>query len=553
MPTSKILTPVSARMLLKAVSRTTQISGLIFVAACGGGTSSDTAGGGMISVPGEKPTPLPTPTPTPGTAGPGPSVEAPAPRNRSMLGVNVTSVDYFSGERSFANLLVGSYWVDPNKSWGKFDPTRIDANGYVTSLAAGEQANLILTPPAETMSGAEVSIRCTYSGTGKIWVRGTMQGGTAGDHVFDFTWPALALDKQRVWLELLETSPSDPVRNLDCREKDMPRSQVFADEFIESLKPFGVIRFLDWSGANGKSTFEWATRQSKDALVQVNTKNVALEHMIALARKTGASPWFPIPWNADESYVRGMAKLVHDNVPAGTPVYVEMANEVWNYSFPVTHLAQEEGLARSLSSNAFEAALRRYAEKLTWAMKIWTEVYADRPGDLVRVAATQHSNPWTATTVLSHGDTANFVDALATAPYFGHTLFTKTATTELAPLFEALALDADNAVNALAIQNRAIAQKYGKRYIAYEAGQHLINSSNTGLLAALNRDTRMYDVYRSYLASWRSNFGDVMVLYNSAGPISGSGAWGLREYAGQPISQAPKRRAAVEGAASWIK
>jgi hypothetical protein len=229
-----------------------------------------------------------------------------------------------------------------------------------------------------------------------------------------------------------------------------------------------------------------------------------------------------------------------------------MANEVWNYSFPVTTQAQEEGLSATLSTNAFEATLRRYGQKLTWAMKIWTEVYADRPGDLVRVAATQHSNPWTASTVLSYGETANFVDALATAPYFGHSLFQKNTTSDLDSLFQSLTADSD-AVAALTITNRDIAKKYGKRYIAYEAGQHLINGSNVTLLSSLNRDTRMYDLYRSYLANWRTNVSDVMVLYNSTGPITSSGAWGLREYAGQPMIETPKRRAAYEDALNWVK
>lgn len=550
MLTSKIMTTPTARVLLRGVSRTTQISALFFVAACGGGTSSDTAGGGLVSIPGPVAA-APTPTPSAAPAG-GPVAETPAPRNRSTLGVNLASVDYFSGERSFANLLVGSEWVDPNKSWGKFDPARIDANGYVTSLAPGEQANIILTPPAATMAGSEVTIRCTYSGTGKLALRGTVKNVSAGDHLIDFVWPALALADQRVYLELSETSATDGVRDLDCREKDVPRSQLFASDFVESLKPFGVIRFLDWSGANGRATFTWATRQSPNALVQVNSKNVAIENMIALVRKTGSSPWFPIPWNSDESYIRGFAQMAHDQVPAGTPVYVEFANEVWNYSFPITHQAQEEGLAAGLSSDAFEATLRRYAQKLTAAMKIWTEVYADRPADLVRVAATQHSNPWTATTVLSYGDTAKYVDALATAPYFGHTLFDKNPTTDLATLFQALVADANDVVAVQGIANREIARQYGKRYIAYEAGQHLLSSNNI-LLAAINRDPRMYDVYKTYLAAWRDNVGDVMVLYSSAGPITNSGAWGLREYAGQSLNEAPKLRAAVQDAALWVK
>jgi hypothetical protein len=375
----------------------------------------------------------------------------------------------------------------------------------------------------------------------------------ASNQLIDFTWPAAALGNQRVYLELLAIDSANPVRNLDCREKNVAKGQLFAQEFIESLKPFGVIRFLDWSGANGTSTFTWGNRQSPDALVQVNKKNVAIEHMIGLARATGASPWFTIPWNADESYIRGFAQMAHDRVPPGTPVYVEFANEVWNYASPVTYQAQQEGLATALSANAFEAVLRRYAEKLTWAMKIWTQVYADRPRDLVRMAATQHTNPWTATTVLSFRDTASYVDALATAPYFGHGLLDSYAASSAATLFQTLATNANEAAGPMAIANREIAKQYRKRYIAYEAGQHLINFSNIALLASVNRDARMYEVYRTYLARWRGNVGDVMVLYNATGPITGSGAWGMREYAGQPLAETPKRRAALEDASLWIK
>jgi hypothetical protein len=36
-----------------------------------------------------------------------------------------------------------------------------------------------------------------------------------------------------------------------------------------------------------------------------------------------------------------------------------------------------------------------------------------------------------------------------------------------------------------------------------------------------------------------------LVVYASAGPISQYGAWGLREYPGQPMSETPKLRAVL--------
>ena len=94
--------------------------------------------------------------------------------------------------------------------------------------------------------------------------------------------------------------------------------------------------------------------------------------------------------------------------------------------------------------------------------------------------------------------------------------------------------------------NQAIARRFGKRYIAYEAGQHVLSSRGTDLLAAINRDPRMYDIYKNYISTWRSQVNDVMVLYSSASPITQWGAWGLREYTGQPLSETPKRRAVID-------
>ncbi len=88
-----------------------------------------------------------------------------------------------------------------------------------------------------------------------------------------------------------------------------------------------------------------------------------------------------------------MAQLVHDSLDSGRRVYVELGNENWNYAFPLAHQIQAEGLAAGLDTNAFAANLKRYSQKTVWAMKIWAKVFADRPGQLVRVASAQAPTP----------------------------------------------------------------------------------------------------------------------------------------------------------------
>jgi hypothetical protein len=91
-------------------------------------------------------------------------------------------------------------------------------------------------------------------------------------------------------------------------------------------------------------------------------------------------------------------------------------------------------------------------------------------------------------------------------------------------------------------KQKAIAQKYGKRYLAYEGGQGVV-LDNAVLVAQIERDPRMYDLYTSYLNQWNSRIGDTLPLFALTEPLVGKEGWGLVEYAGQPLSDAPKMRA----------
>ena len=76
-------------------------------------------------------------------------------------------------------------------------------------------------------------------------------------------------------------------------------------------------------------------------------------------------------------------------------------------------------------------------------------------------------------------------------------------------------------------QNKAIAQKYNLRFITYEGGQHVVLPNNPDLLTQIERDPRMYDLYKSYISKWQSDFGDELTLLALTGTISRYGAWGL--------------------------
>jgi hypothetical protein len=142
--------------------------------------------------------------------------------------------------------------------------------------------------------------------------------------------------------------------------------------------------------------------------------------------------------------------------------------------------------------------------------------------------------------ILEDADTVRWVDALATAPYIWLDL-NGYGTGDLDRIFAAMP-DAIEHTMKFVDENRAIAAKHGKRFIAYEGGQHLV-TSDLVLARAVQRDPRMAGVYERYLAEWDRRARSMLTLYASTAPIADYGSWGLKEYAGQPLDQTPKLRA----------
>lgn len=509
----------------------------LLTAACGGGGGGASLGEGA-PVPSPTPTPAPAPVPTPT---PTPQVT----EGSHTLGVNLARPKYWNFERSFMNLTMGGVWsLVTSAGWVPMDASRIDSSGSVKSLASNEQAAIVLAYPQPSSSGK--TFRCTYTGTGAIHVDGeSVSQIQTGDHKIEFKWILNYPQPDYAWLQISSTSASDPIRNIDCREADASPTQLFSTEFLDSLRPFGMLRFIDWEDAIQNTGGDWSKRTLPTAMT-IGPDGVAVEHMVELLKELNADGYFCIPWNADDEYVTKFAQYVHDNMPANRTVYVEVSDEIWN-GFAAGVQAQQEGIAQNLDSDPFTARMKRYGQKVNSVMRIWTQVYADRPSKLVRIAASQAVNFGVSDSALSFTD-PNLIDALAIAPYFGYDLFDNGANqnASIDDLMLQLATKADESIDTMKRLKDHVA-KYGKRMITYEAGQHVV-TSNIPLAQSIERDPRMYDIYKRYIQRWHDELGDLMTLYSATTPISQYGSWGIREYNEQPLSETPKRRAAVEAA-----
>jgi hypothetical protein len=96
------------------------------------------------------------------------------------------------------------------------------------------------------------------------------------------------------------------------------------------------------------------------------------------------------------------------------------------------------------------------------------------------------------------------------------------------------------------LQNKEVAQKYGKRYIAYEGGQGLALPANVAELREVENSPEMYAFYKSFLQWWKRDIGDTLCLYTRTGLPGPSGAWGITEHEDDGPDKSVKLKALLE-------
>jgi hypothetical protein len=320
----------------------------------------------------------------------------------------------------------------------------------------------------------------------------------------------------------------------------------FTAAFVDDLRPFRVIRFMNWMRANGDPPRTWAERPLPQTRSQAEGGGVAMEHMVDLATRLNADPWFTLPLNADDEYYRNFAIYVRDHLPRDRQSYVEVSNEVWNSGFAQSKEASRLGQARYPSASPIEANDYFYADRVRAVMTIWRNVFgAETKQRVVRVLSSQAFYAQRAENALQHDQTWRYVDALAIAPYFGEGVQAISVTGDLR-LHELAARGPgyiDKAI-AAARENKVVAARYGIPLIAYEAGPDFIgyNPVAKADAEAWRQSPELNRLYRAYLNRWRREIGGLIVVFDSAG----RDGYGHKQYTGQPLAEAPLMQTVVD-------
>ena len=471
------------------------------------------------------------------------------------VGINLAGISYWSTEMPFVDVFRASQDFKSQakgRGYAKGDPLELTADGYPKRLPPDHWADSIVLGVGGDYPGGEYV--CLYEGKGKVELGGDARmTEQAPGRILATVTP-----KHHILVTIRETDPADPVRHIRVMlvaHEATHESEPFRPEFLRRWRGMKVLRFMDWMATNGSKVSAWEDRP-KPLDQTWGGQGVPLETMVALANTLDADPWFCMPHLATDDYVRRFASAVKERLEPDRKVYVEYSNETWNFIFAQTRYCLEQGKKLGLSDNDFQAALRYHSRRACEVFRIWEDVFGGRDR-LVRVLATQHSNPWVTEQVVSWQDAAKKADAVAGAPYFGYQFGdpkTADAVAALEPeeilkrCEETIAKERETIVKQV-----ALATKCGLKYFAYEFGQHLVghggaenNQKLMDLFIGANRHPAMKGLYLAQMGNWKAAGGDLIMIFSSTCRPSKWGSWGVLESESQDPATAPKFQAVRE-------
>ncbi len=371
---------------------------------------------------------------------------------------------------------------------------------------------------------------------------------------------------------------------------------VFNPDYLRFLKDFKVVRTMNLMEASPRNpcyalrdeayttcllqAFTWDQRAKLDDatwggsartdLLKRYARGVPLEVVVALANTLNRDPWFNIPHNATDDYVTQYATYVRDNLKPNLKAHLEYSNEPWNGIFWAALYVREKG--KALDSNPYRAGYKYYSTRAVQVFNIWHDVFggAER---LVRILNTYHPDEWMSRNMLGYNGNYQFVDAIASAPYFqgcwDRSSNAACADSTKNPLVIKEATSVDDLFNILDNPNNPygmkatqywmgvqakIAKDFGVSYLGYEGGQHLVvnwgdpdpnlslerRNKILDLIRAANRDIRMAGRYSQFLNDWKNGGGELLALYTLPQTWHKFGTFGIKEHLNQTRTTAPK-------------
>ena len=303
-----------------------------------------------------------------------------APNTRSPLGINSNEVMDDDASIPFINVFKNSIPFEEARPWLTKGKIEYDKDGWPKNLNGGQAGTRFLYKlPKNTVPEGLYTVLydgegiMTYSDDAKLVRR------EPGKDVIKIT--AGKDNEFRVKLIIKHSNPKNYLRNIrvllpggicstnpfkrvngqrQCRNGKFMAFEkhheklIFNPDYLNYMKDFKVIRFMNMSGITRNPISSWDKRPKVNNATwggKQGVRGAPLEIMVALANKLNADPWFNLPHRADNNYMRRYAQYVKENLKPGLKVYIEYTNEAWNTIFSQAHYVKDMGERMNLDED----------------------------------------------------------------------------------------------------------------------------------------------------------------------------------------------------------
>lgn len=369
---------------------------------------------------------------------------------------------------------------------------------------------------------------------------------------------------------------------------------TFNPDFLDRIDDFQVLRFMDWmntnavldrsgrplagDGVDAAPLLAWDDRPKPgDMRWGDGSAGVPVEAMVELANRAGAEPWFNMPVNAGDEYVREFARYVRDHLRPDLRVHVEFSNEVWNTIFPQARYAR--GRARAVFGPEGDW-MEWYGMRAAQIGCIWNDIFGESvthrgdPGRVLVVYNTQFAWKGLEANGLdtvhwrdaagAHVRASDYFDEYAITGYYDGAMNTDAA----APAVEAWWRDPDGGYRRAiaALRDRIVefnvplyryhagqAARRDLQLVTYESGfgeytpvsRHQ-QQAYTDFLAKLQARPEIFDLETANYQAFRDAGGALYMNFGIIGMPSKWGSWSALERVDQATS--PRYRALI----AWL-
>ena len=409
------------------------------------------------------------------------------------IGMNLSGLNYYSPGLPFTDAMTASGEMMTWYSGGGWDSQKIseiprDVNGYPTAV------------PVTTTDGNQTKVRFminnyysgryvfTFDGEGSIGIDGVSYTKVSSNKYYiDFRGTG-----NNAWISIHQSTSGNHLKNMKMLPLQYENSSTyptFNPKYLDGLRPFHALRFMDWINTNASTQKYWTDRIPKSYYSQGTERGMSYDYAIELCNELKMDAWVTVPHQADDNFIAQTARLWRDKLNTNQKIYIEYSNEIWNWMFSQANycLNNAPGHPNAYVSTGLAAlGSGNHPEKDAYMMarnfRLWkAEFTGSDVSRVIRVAAVQHGWMDNTRRILNYlfDVDKGGCDVISPGGYFNyeqpdHNLWlTQCAAVTSDQVIDATLADYDAGSGTWTDATAGFVNARGVGYVVYEGGQHM--------------------------------------------------------------------------------